>query len=119
MPLCPRRELIRTDSLERVLPAPRDATLEISKCLRKKIGSGNQKVGQIGGSYRANSAADGEAGMMRIGKRLLDNLDQAIREHIELETQEDIDRGMAPEKARYAALRKFGNVTRLRKTELG
>jgi putative ABC transport system permease protein len=52
--------------------------------------------------------------MMLRGKRLLDDLDQEIREHIELETRENIDRGMAPEEARYAALRKFGNVTRVK-----
>jgi putative ABC transport system permease protein len=45
-------------------------------------------------------------------KRLLNDLDQEIREHIELATQENIDRGMTPEEAHYAALRKFGNVTR-------
>jgi MacB-like periplasmic core domain len=47
-------------------------------------------------------------------KRLLNDLDQEIREHIELATQENIDRGMTPEEARYAALRKFGNVTRVK-----
>ena len=47
-------------------------------------------------------------------KRLLAGLDKEIREHIELETQENIDRGMTPEEARYAALRKFGNVTRVK-----
>jgi predicted permease len=49
--------------------------------------------------------------MKRRAKRLLNDLDQEIREHIELATQENIERGMAPEEARYAALRKFGNVT--------
>jgi putative ABC transport system permease protein len=52
--------------------------------------------------------------MMQRGKHLLVDLDQEIRDHIELETQENIDRGMAPEEARYAALRKFGNVTRVK-----
>jgi putative ABC transport system permease protein len=52
--------------------------------------------------------------MNRRGKRLLENLDQEIREHIELETQENIVRGMSPDEARYAALRKFGNVTRVK-----
>ena len=52
--------------------------------------------------------------MMRRGKRLLEDLDREIREHIELETQENIDRGMDPEQARYAAVRKFGNVTRVK-----
>ena len=50
--------------------------------------------------------------MKRRAKRLLNDLDQEIREHIELATQENIDRGMTPEEARHAAVRKFGNVTR-------
>src|SRR5215467_9922052 len=50
--------------------------------------------------------------MNRRGKRLMEDLDQEIQAHIELATQENIDRGMAPQEARYAALRKFGNVTR-------
>src|SRR6266566_4585063 len=47
-------------------------------------------------------------------KRMLKDLDQEIRDHIEMATQENIDRGMSPEEARYAALRKFGNVTRVK-----
>jgi putative ABC transport system permease protein len=50
---------------------------------------------------------------MRRRKRMLEELDQDIRDHIELETQDNIERGMSPEEARYAALRKFGNVTRV------
>jgi hypothetical protein len=41
----------------------------------------------------------------------LSDLDADIRDHIEPETQKNIERGMSPEDARYAALRKFGNVT--------
>jgi hypothetical protein len=47
-------------------------------------------------------------------KRMLNDLGQDIRDHIEVETQENITRGMSPEEARYAALRKFGNVTRVK-----
>jgi len=47
-------------------------------------------------------------------KRLLEDLDQDIRDHIDRETQDDIDRGMSPEEAHYAAMRKFGNVTRVK-----
>ena len=43
-------------------------------------------------------------------KRALANLDQDIRDHIDRETRENIERGMSPEDARYAAVRKFGNV---------
>jgi predicted permease len=48
--------------------------------------------------------------MMR-RNRMLQELDQDIRDHIERETQDNIERGMSPEEARYAAVRKFGNVT--------
>jgi len=51
--------------------------------------------------------------MMR-RKRMLEQLDEDIREHLDRETQDNIDRGMSPEEARYAALRKFGNVTRVK-----
>ena len=46
-------------------------------------------------------------------KRMLEQLDEDIREHIEIETRDNIDRGMSPEEARYSALRKFGNVARV------
>lgn len=51
--------------------------------------------------------------MMR-RKHMLDDLDQEIRDHIQRETQNNIERGMSPEQARYAAMRKFGNVTRIK-----
>src|SRR4029077_9161300 len=47
-------------------------------------------------------------------KRMLQQLDDEIREHIETETQDNIERGMSPEEARYAAVRKFGNVTQVK-----
>ena len=46
-------------------------------------------------------------------KHPLAHLDAAIRDHIERETADNIALGMAPEHARSAALRKFGNVTRI------
>jgi predicted permease len=51
---------------------------------------------------------------MRRRKRMLEDLGQDIRDHIERETQDNIERGMPPEEARYAAVRKFGNVTRVK-----
>jgi predicted permease len=42
----------------------------------------------------------------------LSDLDADIRDHIERETEDNIGRGMSPEEARLAALRKFGNVMR-------
>jgi predicted permease len=47
-------------------------------------------------------------------KRMLEDLDQDIRDHIARETQDNIERGMTPEEAKYAAMRKFGNVTRVK-----
>lgn len=51
--------------------------------------------------------------MMR-RKRMLQQLDEDIREHLDRETQDNIDRGMSPEDAHNAALRKFGNVARVK-----
>ena len=51
---------------------------------------------------------------MRRGKQMMEELDEDIHEHIERETQDNIERGMSPEEARYAAVRKFGNVTRVK-----
>lgn len=45
---------------------------------------------------------------------MLDELEKDISEHIECETRDNIQRGMPPEEARYAARRKFGNVTRVK-----
>src|SRR5262249_39995860 len=52
--------------------------------------------------------------MIRRRKRKLADLEQDIRDHIALETQDNLDRGMSPEEARYAARRKFGNIDRVR-----
>jgi putative ABC transport system permease protein len=49
--------------------------------------------------------------MMIRGKRVLDDLDEEIRAHLERETQDNLARGLSPEEARQAAYRKFGNVT--------
>src|ERR1700680_3744745 len=45
---------------------------------------------------------------MRIRQRHEESLDDEIRDYIERETKENIERGMPPEEARHAALRKFG-----------
>jgi len=47
-------------------------------------------------------------------RRILDTLDDDIRDHIERETRDNIERGLPPEEARHAALRKFGNITRVK-----
>ncbi len=51
---------------------------------------------------------------MSRAKRALDTLDEDICDHIERQTQENIDRGMTPEEARRHALLKFGSVALVR-----
>jgi predicted permease len=51
---------------------------------------------------------------MKRRERMMSDLEHDIREHIETETQDNIARGMSPEDAHYAAMRKFGNVARVK-----
>jgi hypothetical protein len=44
----------------------------------------------------------------------LDDLDREIRDHIEAETHDNVARGMSEDEARTAAIRKFGNVARVK-----
>ncbi|HEX5412700.1 MAG TPA: ABC transporter permease [Terriglobia bacterium] len=44
-------------------------------------------------------------------RRAADDLSEEIRAHLALEERENRERGMPPEEAHYAALRRFGNVT--------
>jgi len=46
-------------------------------------------------------------------RRLLNDLERDLQDHIEMETRENIERGMTPNEARLAALRRFGNVARV------
>jgi predicted permease len=62
------------------------------------------------GEAGAGDRAGVEAGVTS-RRRSLDGLDDDVRDHIERETQDNIDRGMAPDEARDAARRAFGNVT--------
>src|SRR5215831_9915235 len=72
-------------------------------------------MGQAGGSDRSDSHACRTRGQtMNRRKRMMEDLDRDIRDFIERETQDNIERGMSPQEARYAALRKFGNVTRVK-----
>ena len=47
---------------------------------------------------------------MKRRRHAVDTLDNDIRDHIERETRENLERGMAPEEARRQALLTFGNV---------
>ena len=50
---------------------------------------------------------------MSLRGRMEDDIDRDIRDHIEMETRENIERGMTPSEARAAALRRFGNPLRI------
>jgi hypothetical protein len=41
----------------------------------------------------------------------VDDIEEEIRAHLAMEEQENLESGMPPEEAHYAALRRFGNVT--------
>jgi putative ABC transport system permease protein len=47
-------------------------------------------------------------------RKPVDDLAEEIRAHLAMEEQENRESGMSPEEAHYAALRKFGNVTRVK-----
>src|SRR2546430_17712580 len=47
-------------------------------------------------------------------QRMVDDLDEDIRDHITRETEDNVARGMSLEDARAAALRTFGNVLRMK-----
>ena len=47
------------------------------------------------------------------------DLDREIRDHIDAETDDNIARGLSHEDARAAAIRKFGNVTRVKEDVRG
>ena len=44
-------------------------------------------------------------------RKPVDDIAEEIRSHLEMEEQENLESGMTPEEAHYAALRRFGNVT--------
>ncbi len=46
-------------------------------------------------------------------RRREEELERDIADHLALETEENMARGMSPAEARFAALRKFGNVARI------
>ena len=49
----------------------------------------------------------------------LDGLDMEIRDHIDAETQDNLARGMREDDARAAAMRKFGNIARVKEDVRG
>ncbi|HTA42214.1 MAG TPA: ABC transporter permease [Bryobacteraceae bacterium] len=50
---------------------------------------------------------------MRLRRRMEKDIESDIREHIEMMTRDNIERGMSPAEARNAAIRKFGSPLRV------
>ena len=48
--------------------------------------------------------------LIRMKRKALDDLDTDIRDHLEREMADNIDRGMTPDDARAAALKRFGSI---------
>ncbi|HLW79547.1 MAG TPA: permease prefix domain 1-containing protein, partial [Terriglobia bacterium] len=59
--------------------------------------SWRREVAKLGALFRPRKPAD--------------DLDEEIRAHLKMEEQENLESGMPPDEAHYAALRRFGNVT--------
>src|SRR5882672_12311171 len=66
-----------------------------------------------GGSGGSAGATRGGAGMRWFGRRDRDYREE-LEAHIEMEVRENLERGMAPDAARQAALRTFGNALAVR-----
>ena len=71
------------------------------ECLLEARAAGPVRL--IGHARRSRESAKGS----------LSGLSEEIQDHIERETNENIERGLAPEEARRVAERKFGNATRV------
>src|SRR5882672_4816228 len=71
-------------------------------------------MGKAGARHRRHSTARGTGGEVMTRRQREEELDRDIREHLEMEIRDNLERGMTPEFARAAALRKFGNVARIK-----
>src|ERR1035437_3553647 len=67
-------------------------------------------MAEIRRRYRPHHATREIGGRLMKRRRLEEELERDIADHIAMETEENIARGMSPAEARLAALRKFGNV---------
>src|SRR5687767_14710897 len=71
----------------------------------------DEQMGSIVTGHRSNPPAGGRRGITMMWRhRMLQDLDQQIRDHIDHEIEDNLQRGMSLEEARTAAHRKFGNV---------
>jgi transcriptional regulator len=80
---------------------------------RRQLHVETNAMGETGACHclRTETFAQRER-IMKSHRRLLEGLDAEIRDHIERETRVHVERGMPPEEARLAAIRRFGNAAR-------
>src|ERR1035437_5823538 len=71
-------------------------------------------MAEIRRRHRPHHAPGAIGGRLMKRSRLEEELERDIADHIAMETEENIARGMSPVEARFAALRKFGNVARIK-----
>src|SRR5579863_4903992 len=69
-------------------------------------------MGETGPRHRTHPHRGARGALMTRRRRALHGLEDDIRDHLEREIRDLIGRGMTPEAAHAAALRKFGNVAR-------
>ena len=87
---------------------------------QKDAGGGNIAVGTTGQRHRAGHEAGRRIDTMSRGSPILqasrrdDDAAREIASYIAIETDENIARGMPPQAAHDAAVRKFGNTARVR-----
>ncbi len=87
----------------------------------KEVDDRDQQVGKArrGGEWRFEAASRGGVMIRRLVEWFRRDdaaLQDEIRAHIEMETAENLERGLTPEEARRAAQRTFGNVSVLRES---
>src|SRR5215469_13163211 len=72
------------------------------------------QMGDTCARHRWHSARLATGGrVMSLRRKMEGGIERDIRDHIDMETRENVERGLSPEEARAAALRKFGNVLRV------
>src|ERR1035438_9708542 len=84
---------------------------------RQRQGSTHRReypLGEIRWRHRPHHAPRRIGGRLMKRRRLEQELERDIADHIAMETEDNLARGMSPSEARFAALRKFGNIARVK-----
>src|SRR6185437_2598946 len=100
------RGRVRKQPESEVLPADAEGAETAS--------SGDIEMGENGARDCGNpEPGRGGSETVKLRRRVACDIENDIREHIEIETRENIGRGMAPDEALRTAMRRFGNPVRI------